>query len=586
MIPEKIKKALSIIFLLILGMTLTACTSLTAPDVPIDINQESPTIEIPRPSPTVTPEPTLTPTLTPTSQPLTFYKQAPLPDGILQHDLPDDTILSEDPQASFWFGLAENAPPGQALQSAVWVYALAAPFPTLTDDIRLDDLVNIWQGKQDQSLSSFSYLYVPETLVDILEVRWGQHSPEKVLTFSTAPDPELLWEENAWAIIPFDELTPKLKVISVEGVSPLFKDYSPQEDPLALHFALLQNAIVNEQIDQTVQQSMINLITPTNRDTNRITTLVMTGVTALVRQTAYKMEQHGALYPGEKIVHWLAEADLTHISNEVSFYEDCPFPDPAQESLFFCSDPSYIELLDFIGADIIELTGNHNNDMLYARGVDVVPFTIDLYNQHRMAYYGGGLDLDDAKSPLLINHNGNRLAFIGCNAFGPDFAWATEEQGGAAPCEDYGWMVDKITQLKSDGHLPIATFQYYEDYYYAAVDHHIRDYGRMAEAGAVIVNGSQAHHPKAMEFSHDAFIDYGLGNLFFDQKWYIDMYGNVLVQTSWLVIQRHTFYDGRHLSVELLTALLEDFAQPRPMTSDERILFLEELFTASNWNPR
>ena len=108
----------------------------------------------------------------------------------------------------------------------------------------------------------------------------------------------------------------------------------------------------------------------------------------------------------------------------------------------------------------------------------------------------------------------------------------------------------------------------------------------MAEAGAVIVNGSQAHRPKAMAFMNDAFIDYGLGNLFFDQMGIIDDYGNQLLQTSWEKIQRHTFYNGQHLSTEILTAKLEDYAKPRPMTSEERQVFLQEIFTASGWNTR
>jgi hypothetical protein len=61
-------------------------------------------------------------------------------------------------------------------------------------------------------------------------------------------------------------------------------------------------------------------------------------------------------------------------------------------------------------------------------------------------------------------------------------------------------MADEISRLRGEGYLPIATFQYYEDYYDFAAEHHVRDFGIMAEAGAVIVNGSQAHRPKAMAF--------------------------------------------------------------------------------------
>jgi poly-gamma-glutamate synthesis protein (capsule biosynthesis protein) len=43
------------------------------------------------------------------------------------------------------------------------------------------------------------------------------------------------------------------------------------------------------------------------------------------------------------------------------------------------------------------------------------------------------------------------------------------------------------------------------------------------------------------------------------------------------------FYDGKHISTEILTAFLEDFAQPRPMTDEERSFFLDNIFTASGW---
>jgi poly-gamma-glutamate synthesis protein (capsule biosynthesis protein) len=62
--------------------------------------------------------------------------------------------------------------------------------------------------------------------------------------------------------------------------------------------------------------------------------------------------------------------------------------------------------------------------------------------------------------------------------------------------------------------------------------------------------------------------------------------GENITQTRWEVVQRHTFYDNRHLSTELLTAMLEDYAQPRPMTTSERMLFLEELFSSSGWISR
>jgi poly-gamma-glutamate synthesis protein (capsule biosynthesis protein) len=48
-------------------------------------------------------------------------------------------------------------------------------------------------------------------------------------------------------------------------------------------------------------------------------------------------------------------------------------------------------------------------------------------------------------------------------------------------------------------------------------------------------------------------------------------------------IDRYVIYDGKLLSVELLTAMLEDWSRPRLMTLEERASFLQEIFAASGW---
>jgi poly-gamma-glutamate synthesis protein (capsule biosynthesis protein) len=108
----------------------------------------------------------------------------------------------------------------------------------------------------------------------------------------------------------------------------------------------------------------------------------------------------------------------------------------------------------------------------------------------------------------------------------------------------------------------------------------VDDFRRMADAGAKVVSGSQAHFPMAMEFYRQAFIHYGLGNLFFDQDRECCM-----IQNEWEFMDRYTVYGGRLVSVELLTMMLEDFSRPRPMTASERASFLREYFHLSGWLP-
>ncbi|MEN6478770.1 MAG: hypothetical protein ABFD20_03925, partial [Anaerolineales bacterium] len=68
-------------------------------------------------------------------------------------------------------------------------------------------------------------------------------------------------------------------------------------------------------------------------------------------------------------------------------------------------------------------------------------------------------------------------------------------------------------------------------------------------------------------------IVYGIGNLFFDQMW--------SWETRTGLIARHTIYDGRLLSSEMLTTVLEDYAQPRWATAEERREILERVHSAA-----
>jgi poly-gamma-glutamate synthesis protein (capsule biosynthesis protein) len=144
------------------------------------------------------------------------------------------------------------------------------------------------------------------------------------------------------------------------------------------------------------------------------------------------------------------------------------------------------------------------------------------------------------------------------------------------------WESHEVSLLRSEGILPIFTFQYFETYQFQPLPGQVRDFRKMAEAGAVVVSGSQAHYPQTFEFDGDTLIHYGLGNLFFDQM--APVINGIKVEgTRREFLDRHVFYDGRYLGAQILTAMLEDYAQPRPMTADERIALLQDIFKASGW---
>ncbi|MGM0373427.1 MAG: CapA family protein [Chloroflexota bacterium] len=511
-------------------------------------------------SPTETVVPTLAPTVTPSSTPAlpSLWLHPDLPPGYRSRvEMPADLELApSSDQATYRISVGDENPVSQ------WVYALVAPFPTLIDEVSFRAVQDAWSGQLNPMFNN-SPLLLTESTLHVFTELWGEPAAGAVRVVIPDQLTQLAWESRpSWALVPFEDLTPRWKVLLVDGISPIRKGFQGMEYPLSVPFSLLGGQVGED------------VFPVTNRDPERMTTVVMTGVTALVRATAYTMEAEGLTYPAKDIRPWLLNADITHISNEIPFAENCPFPDPNQKSLKFCSDPRYIELMEYVGTDVVELTGDHFGDW----GPEAMLYTLELYNQRGWPYYGGGENRQKARKPVILEHHGNRFGFIGCNAKGGGYAQAASDYPGAVAC-DFEYMADQVRSLKSEGVIPIVTFQHFEYYTYKAQPIQVQDAARMTGAGAVIVSGSQAHQPQALEIKDGSFVHHGLGNLFFDQYT-----GSPNVsETRKAFVDRHVFYEGKHISTELLTMVFVDYARARPMTVEERRELLQDTFEASGW---
>ncbi len=519
---------------------------------------------------TSTIEPTTTPTTT-VLPPLKVWIDPGLPRKVLQQTvIPTNLQLtsnSEDADIRL-----TNITDLQ--NNSTWVYALVTPFPSLIEMQSFEELQQTWNGTNDNDL----LIYVTEETKTVLESVLGIAGEGHVVIEEQDNLLNAAWEKrDVLAIVPFEELQPKWRVISLNGQSPISNQFDLMQYPLKVTYGwMIKEGSQSSRADELAAINLPALIS--NYDPEKLTILVMTGVTALVRATAVRMEKYGVTYPAEKIRDWLVQADITHISNEVSFAEGCPDPKSDPYPLVFCSKPAYFDLLTYVGADVIDLTGNHQLDW----GRTALEYTLSLYEQNGLAYYAAGRTEDQAKDAVLIEHNGNKFAFMGCNPVGPAYVWAKSDNPGVANC-DYQYIESRIKELKNQGYQVIFTYQYFETYRHSTEAYEERDFHRVADAGAVIVSGSQAHHPMIMEFYNDSFIHYGLGNLFFDQMWVNTV--TIPHATRKEFIDRYAFYDGKLISTELLTAYLEDYAQPRPMNEEERLDFLKTIFDAAGWGP-
>jgi len=551
-----------------LTIVLVGCSVLAAgqPAQITAIHAASPT---PAVEDTVTPFqplPTATSTSTPTPVPvIKIFLPDWLPAGMDTTAALSDPfeVVGQESQADIKLAVVENLSPNDA--DFTWVFALVAPFATLTDNMADNALQAVWTGGDEAA----QRLVLSDSTRAVFTRVWGYSNPTRVEVAAADELLEKTWQaKNTWAIVPFEEIVSRWKVLRVNGFSPFDRGLDLQTYPLAVNFQWQSQTPAGEAALAALQLAEH---VRSNRDEQKLSRVVITGVTALVRSTAEKMELNGVDYPIGDIKDWLVDADITHISNEVSFYDQCPPALPVRMGLRFCSQTKYIQMLDDLDIDVVELTGNHLIDY----GRYAFSQTLQMYADHGIQFYGGGKDLAASQIPLVIEDHGNRIAFIGCNRAGPPNDWATEDLPGSAPC-DLDLMINQVKGFLDEGVLPIVTFQHYEVDQTMPGNQARQEMEKMSEAGAVIVSGSQAHFPHAFGFRGNNFIHYGLGNLFFDQMWSFNRRE---------FIDRHIFYDGQYLGTEVLTAMLEDFARPRPMTPVERTKFLTEYFTVSGWEP-
>lgn len=339
------------------------------------------------------------------------------------------------------------------------------------------------------------------------------------------------------AIVPIDELSPAWKALRIDGLHPLDPDRA---------------ALAARSCDRTAD----------NFDPAKLTTIVMSGTTALTRRTAERIESHGAADLVAHIAPWFRSADLTHVSNEVAFVRDCDpvnGPTGAADDLTFCSKDSYIEVLDLLGTDVVELTGSHLSDY------GALGRTVEIYRKRGWTWFGGGLTQLESTEPRILEHHGHRIAFLGCNAVGT-WLHAVSRGAGVGAC-DWSRMTWQIHELRTRGILPIVSIQHQETHEHDVPPGLVHDLRRLAEAGAVFVLGSQAHSAHPWDVHHGAFVHYGPGNILFAQ--YPEAQREAAVDKLYL-------HAGKLLAVEQIYTRTEH-GQPRLLGDRERARFLGQL---------
>jgi poly-gamma-glutamate capsule biosynthesis protein CapA/YwtB (metallophosphatase superfamily) len=242
-----------------------------------------------------------------------------------------------------------------------------------------------------------------------------------------------------------------------------------------------------------------------------ITSYVHTGVTALTRQAGVVLDRVGVDAYISGVKPFFDGVDLVHISNEVSMTDTCDYRTMKYR---FATRSPHFEALKRLGADVVELTGNHNLDF----GVTPYLKTLGWYESEGMRYFGGGRSPEEADRPLILTlKDGSRVAWVGFNQACPLKECA--DAGPGANRYDDTKAKDLLASVRRDKTVTyiVACVQFVESDSYAPMQRQREIARNLIDFGADVVIGSQAHQAQEIALYRDKVIFYGLGNFMFDQ---------------------------------------------------------------------
>ena len=381
------------------------------------------------------------------------------------------------------------------------------------------------------------------------------------------------------AFVEFTDLEPSLKVLSLDS-----KNYLDDTEHGYLQTTMYSTVVSGKgAFILAIIQNLLNIESSNPVDTSKLSKVNMSGVVALSRALASKMNAlKSTTYPADAIGDFLADADLTHVSNEASFADDCVI----SSGMRFCSKWEYMDVLKKSGVDIVELTGNHNNDT----GNKNNTATINKYKELGIHYFGGGLNAEDASKILYEEVKGTKIAFIGYNFYDTyydnTYVLAGETTAGANSYSKEK-MTKDISTAKENADIVIVDFQFQECYCYPDGDvvyppcykplgnpDQVEVFRSAIDLGATIVIGTQAHQPQTYEVYNNGVIFYGLGNLYFDQSNWIG--------TRQGLVLSHYFYDGKYLSTKITPTYMDYDLQPDFATEQQYNQLMNSLKEARN----
>ena len=212
----------------------------------------------------------------------------------------------------------------------------------------------------------------------------------------------------------------------------------------------------------------------------------------------------------------LKNCDLSIVNLESPLTESANFISKSGPHLN--ASPGHAKSIRDIGFDVVTLANNHILDM----GEKGVHDTIKACAEASLKTVGAGVDLENARKPMIVKLNGFRLGILSLAE--NEFSVATASSAGASPL-DLAENHHQIRKLLEKVDFILVVLHGGNEYYPLPRPGLVKNCRFLVDSGAGAIVCHHTHVPGGMEIYRNAPIFYGIGNFFFQKiekplEWY------------------------------------------------------------------
>lgn len=219
----------------------------------------------------------------------------------------------------------------------------------------------------------------------------------------------------------------------------------------------------------------------------------------------YSYNLHFVLHTDEMRYPLLKLAPLFRSSNIVFVNLETPLSDTARQIGDYRTPAAFAKALSWAGVTAVSVANNHTFDAEERGFLD----TLNNLSAAGVKYVGGGRSLAEARQPIIIEHDGIRIGFLGYSQFSNmgDAAFAAEKLPGEAPMDPV-LIKEDIQKLRGRVDY-IAVSVHWGTDKSSRVSPKNREFAhQIIDDGADLVLGGHTPHPKGIEVYHGRVIIY------------------------------------------------------------------------------